>query len=411
MVGKSEDTDETSTSEYSSSSDQECGLDNNLNLNGCILGDYNILYQIGSGAYSIVWLSYHIGTNKYYALKVQDPADFKDGLDEVKFVSKLPTEPACFNNIVEYFIETRGKQKYLCSVWNLHACDLDTVIRKNGYSTGLPLDIANKIMKQLMTAIDILHNKFKVFHGDIKPDNIFLKGMNSKNAHIIKLYDAGKFIDKYTNIKQEFWVNSGKSIKTINKMKKCDKLRIRKQVHADIMKTIVTDNIKMDKIELTLDNCNISLGDFGTYCTEDNYFEETFGTRYYQAPEIILGGNCSYPVDIWSLGCTYFELVTGTILFDPIKDNNYSRDYYHLKLMQETCGHFNKDFLKNTKLYKKFFDNKYRLINYKDPDENRLIRKLHECRKPINLVNTIASILVLDKNNRIKIRDLMSLIS
>jgi serine/threonine protein kinase len=377
----------SSDTNCSSSSDQSCSIDNNLNLHGCILGDYNILYNIGSGAYSLVWLAYHIGTNKYYALKVQDPRDFKDGYDEVKFVSKLPKDPACFNNIIEYFVETKGQSKYLCSVWNLHACDLDTIIRKNGYENGLPLNIANKIIKQLMTAIDILHNKFKVYHGDIKPDNIFLKGNNSKNIFIIKQYDNADFPNKYANAKKNFWLNSGKNIKTIDKMKKCDKLQIRKEIHADIMKTIVTDNIKMDKIELTLDNCNISLGDFGTYCTEDNYFEDTFGTRYYQAPEIILGGNCSYPVDIWAFGCTYFELLTGTILFDPIKDAHYSRDYYHLLLMQDTCGHFTKDFLKTTKQYKKFFNNKFKLVDYKDPIENRLVRKLHECN--IQITNNI----------------------
>lgn len=39
------------------------------------------------------------------------------------------------------------------------------------------------------------------------------------------------------------------------------------------------------------------------------------GTRDYLAPEILLGAPLSTAVDLWSLGCTTFELLTGTRLF------------------------------------------------------------------------------------------------
>ena len=65
----------------SDSSDKESSETNNLDLHGKIIGNYNIIYKIGSGGYSIVWLAYNIGNNKYYALKVQYPRDFKDGYE------------------------------------------------------------------------------------------------------------------------------------------------------------------------------------------------------------------------------------------------------------------------------------------------------------------------------------------
>lgn len=369
--------DDSYTTESSvSSSDQACDTDNNLDLHGKILGNYNIIYEIGRGGYSIVWLAYNISNMRYYALKVQDPNDFNDGYDEVKFVSTLPTNE-CFNNIIEYFIHIVNKQKYLCSVWNLHATNLDTVIRKGKYKDGLHHDIANKIMRQITTALNILHNKFKVYHGDIKPDNIFLKGINSRDAKVIELYNKENYHQKYKQAKTEYWLKSGKKIKNIDNMKKSDRHYIRQQIHADIIKNINIKDILLENIELTIDNCNVSLGDFGTYCGEDNYYEEAFGTRYYQAPEIILRGKCSYGVDVWALGCTYFELLTGQILFDPNKDKEYSRDYYHLSLINDTCGNFPINFLKSTKLYKNFF-NKYKLINYSEPKVSRMDRKLSE---------------------------------
>ena len=142
---------------------------------------------------------------------------------------------------------------------------------------------------------------------------------------------------------------------------------------------------------------NISLGDFGTHCSEDNHYDEPFGTRYYQAPEIVLMGKCSYPVDIWALGCTFYELITGNLLFDPIKDSKHSRDYYHLQLICDTCGPFSSSSLKKTRTYKDFFDSNYRLIDYKPPEMNRLDRKL----------NDIASEKSISEQERTKIRDII----
>ena len=53
----------------------------------------------------------------------------------------------------------------------------------------------------------------------------------------------------------------------------------------------------------------------------DNRFKQgsTFGTREYMAPELIIGAPLSTAVDLWSLGCTVFEMLTGRRLFSPRK--------------------------------------------------------------------------------------------
>jgi serine/threonine protein kinase len=158
--------------------------------------------------------------------------------------------------------------------------------------------------------------------------------------------------------KKQFWLSKGKSLDKIDNMKKEDKLAIRRNIHNSICKKIF-EQLKQNPIskndidEKYLKQFSISLRDFGSHCDEDTYYEESFGTRYYQAPEIILMGKCSYPVDIWALGCVFYELLTGELLFDPVKDKIYSRDYYHLCLISETCGSFDKDFIANTKYAKK----------------------------------------------------------
>jgi serine/threonine protein kinase len=51
----------------------------------------------------------------------------------------------------------------------------------------------------------------------------------------------------------------------------------------------------------------------------------TVQTREYRAPEVILGAHFDRS-DVWSLGCTLWELVTGTFLFDPKAEVDYGSE-------------------------------------------------------------------------------------
>ncbi len=408
-------TDSEDYETLSESSDENLEHSENLELTANILKNYNIICELGRGAFSIVWLAYSICNNNFYALKVQNPNEFNDGLDEINFVKKLPTNPPIFNNLVEYFIEENDNKKYLCSTWELHCSNIDGIIRKGDFTNGFSLPIVKKIMKQLISAVKILHEKFKEFHGDIKSDNILIKGLNDKDKFIIRRYQEENFFEKYSNAKKAYWSGIGKDLSKIDNMSKEDKIKIRKMIHETITNKILeeyhqSDISKHSIDEKYLNEMNVSLGDFGTHCEIHNYYEDSFGTRYYQAPEIILMGKCSLPVDIWALGCTFYELLSGNLLFDPNKDSKHSRDYYHLCLINETCGDFSSGFLKKTKYYKQFFDSKYRIIDYSVPSESRLDRKLNSLELSDNdksaIKKILKSMLEIDPNKRISINEL-----
>jgi serine/threonine-protein kinase SRPK3 len=389
---------EKSESEYSeytsSSSDGNIDNNNNLELEGKIIRNYNVIYELGRGAYSIVWLVYSIVNNKYYALKVQDPDDFNDGMQEVLFVKKLPKNLNVYNHIVEYFINTTNNKKYLCSVWELHCFNIDTLLRKSNYKLSI-LQI-KKIMMQLFIGINHLHKKMKVFHGDIKTDNILIKGINNKDNF---------FMTEYSKL-----VNNN----VINK----DNKDIRLNEHQNILNIIIDKYNSITPIITThitdtkyLDDINISLADFGTFCEESKYYSNSFGTRYYLSPESILLGSCNYSVDIWALGCTFYELLSGNILFDPIKDSQFDRNHYHLCLINDTCGDFSSSFLSSTSRYLTYFDNKFNLYNHHKSKENRLIRKLKEINLSENDYNNIyrllKTMLCIDPKKRITIDKLL----
>jgi serine/threonine-protein kinase PRP4 len=63
-------------------------------------------------------------------------------------------------------------------------------------------------------------------------------------------------------------------------------------------------------------------------------------SRFYRAPEIILGLPYDHPLDMWSVGCCLYELCTGQVLF-PGKSNNHM-----LRLHMELKGCFPRKMLR-----------------------------------------------------------------
>ena len=79
-----------SSSEVSLSSDDEYYGDNGDIFRGEVLNKkYALVKKIGYGAYSSVWLAYDYENDKYYAIKIQNPEDYEEGQEEVKYLRKI----------------------------------------------------------------------------------------------------------------------------------------------------------------------------------------------------------------------------------------------------------------------------------------------------------------------------------
>ena len=59
----------------------------------------------------------------------------------------------------------------------------------------------------------------------------------------------------------------------------------------------------------------IKVIDFGSSCYEHQRIYTYIQSRFYRAPEVILGTKYGMPIDMWSLGCILAELLTGYPLF------------------------------------------------------------------------------------------------
>ena len=79
---------------------------------------------------------------------------------------------------------------------------------------------------------------------------------------------------------------------------------------------IIHCDLKPENVLLKqLGRSGVKVIDFGSSCYEHQRVYTYIQSRFYRAPEVILGGRYSMPIDMWSLGCILAELSTGTPLF------------------------------------------------------------------------------------------------
>ncbi|CAH2277427.1 dual specificity tyrosine-phosphorylation-regulated kinase 2 [Pelobates cultripes] len=133
--------------------------------------------------------------------------------------------------------------------------------------------------------------------------------------------------------------------KFANSILQClDSLQTNKIIHCDLK----PENIMLKEQGKT----DIKVVDFGLSGYDHQRSGRYIQTRFYRAPEVILGGNCGMPIDMWSLGCTLAELLTGDPLL-PGED-----EYDQLACIIELFGMPPKKVLGSSKRYNCFFTSK-----------------------------------------------------
>ena len=114
---------------------------------------------------------------------------------------------------------------------------------------------------------------------------------------------------------------------------------------------VVHADIKPDNVLVNAKNSNLQLCDFGSAMFDgNNELTPYLQSRFYRAPEVILGLKYSFPLDMWSVGCCLFELYTGKMAF-PGKSNNDM-----LRLFIETKGPLPRKLLRKAAFKEQHYD-------------------------------------------------------
>ncbi|KAM3501091.1 hypothetical protein MY10362_005834 [Beauveria mimosiformis] len=118
-------------------------------------------------------------------------------------------------------------------------------------------------------------------------------------------------------------------------------------IHADLK----PDNILVNENRSVLKICDLGTAiDRSDAATAHTEITPYLVSRFYRAPEIILGMSYDYGVDMWSIGCTLYELYTGKILFTGDSNNQM------LKAIMEIRGRLTPKLYKRGQLSASHFD-------------------------------------------------------
>ncbi|KAJ6594411.1 kinase-like domain-containing protein [Mycena capillaripes] len=94
----------------------------------------------------------------------------------------------------------------------------------------------------------------------------------------------------------------------------------------------------------------IKVIDFGSSCLEHEKVYTYIQTRFYRAPEVIMGMNYHMAIDMWSLGCILAELYTGLPIFPGENEQE------QLSCIMEVLGIPDKELINRSSRKKLFFD-------------------------------------------------------
>ncbi|KAA8646169.1 putative serine/threonine protein kinase (Prp4) [Aspergillus tanneri] len=130
-------------------------------------------------------------------------------------------------------------------------------------------------------------------------------------------------------------------------------------LHADLK----PDNLLVNEQRNVLKVCDLGSASPAT----ENEITPYLVSRFYRAPEIILGIPYDYAIDVWSIGCTLFELFTGKILFTGRNNNQM------LRSIMECRGKYPPKLLRRGTLTHQHFDE---MLNFHSTEEDRITGRM-----------------------------------
>lgn len=351
-----------------------------INWEGKILDSrYLMIFRLGHGSYSSVWMCYDFKDTDYYAIKITNREDYRTGEKECGVYDTIKK----YNSKILMCLERTFDHEtddgiHLCLVMDLMGNSLYNEIKRIDFYCVL------KCIKQVLIGLSELH-KNGAIHGDIKPENILidcetkkqkdiiealnkiiknipkpqLKGI-AKNANLIKriMNELRRAVPGLSddNIKN---TRSGNNSSTSSTNESDDESDVSTYSDETISlsdsenseeSTEYDDNVS----EILQDKITIKLTDMGNCILQNNRKRKNIQTCYYRSPELLLNNEYDISCDMWALGCTMYELLFGQILFDA-DDYNGNTKRHHMFLITEKLGLYPKHLIGNSPKKDVFF--------------------------------------------------------
>ncbi|KAI1629903.1 pre-mRNA-processing factor 4, variant, partial [Exophiala viscosa] len=230
--------------------------------------------------------------------------------------------------------------------------------RHTGNAVAIKIVRNNETMRKAgMKEIDILQD-IAANDPEDKKHLIRLEGSFDHKGHLCMVFESLSM--NLREVLKKFGRDVGINIKAIRAyaqqlfmglsvLKKCQ------YIHADLK----PDNILVNEARSTIKICDLGSASPIT----ENATAPYLVSRFYRAPEVILGVPYDYGVDMWSIGCTLYELHTGKILFTGRNNNGM------LRAIMECRGKFPHKVLRRGSLSFDYFDD---LLNFRSEEVDKV---------------------------------------
>ncbi len=271
---------------------------------------YQVISMLGQGTFAQVFKCKNLDTGRLCALKIvkNKPAYTRQAAIEIEIFIALSKETTqnggigiqLHNNeaenaedymvsLLSYFLY----QSHLCLVFELLGLNLYELLKRRQFR-GLPIHIVRDLIKEAIHGTNHLCQK-NIVHCDLKPENILL----ISDDCVKKMLD-GKSCDHDTKktVTVDSYLNQG----FLNK----------DGVPSSTNKTSTDNNITR----------HIKLIDFGSACFEGQATHTYIQSRFYRSPEVLIGLDYDFAIDMWSLGCVAAELFLGLPILPGVHEHD-----------------------------------------------------------------------------------------
>ena len=272
------------------------------------LGDFRILSKLGAGGMAAVYLADQLSLKRKVAIKILQ-SDQLDAADDVK-VKRFDQEAraaAGLNhaNIVQIYSVGHEDGLHFIAQEYVHGLNLLEYLQRNGPPS---VQVCLHIMRQTCAAL-VAAGDAGIVHRDIKPENILIYSVGHEDGlHFI----AQEYVHGL-NLLEYLQRNGPPSVQVC--------LHIMRQTCAALVAAgdagIVHRDIKPENILVTRKG-EVKVADFGLaqlsrndenlHLTQEG---STIGTPMYMSPEQISDSQVDCRSDIYSVGATFYHLLTG----------------------------------------------------------------------------------------------------
>ncbi|KAH9847999.1 kinase-like domain-containing protein [Lenzites betulinus] len=343
-------------------------------------GRWEIVRKLGFGHWSSVWLARSVDQPRptYAAIKIVSCSmtylQQEEANDEhtawmqisAAYHQTPPGTPGRIHVLVlkdtDRFRESSVHGKHYCYASEICSYPVTMLASPDRIGGKFTLRVAKSIVRQTLLALDFLHTRAEVLHGDVRLDNLYVayKGTTAQLEQFLMQNPPQTYPVQYCPRLWDGPIISPKS-----------------------------QPLPPVGLHPNLDNLHIVLGDYGgarpIARVRYSWLDHT-NTRFkYQAPEQLLESTWSAPVDIWGVGCLLFECITGNPLFGPpTRTRNGSWEKVHIAHIADRLGPFPPAYLSRIILPKReeYFDRHGKVKYQTSSPHYSLRRALHVCLRP-----------------------------